>query len=79
MARRSKKKSKNKRKVTKKHKKRKNSSIKKKERRLIAVASGFETKNDRSKQSLKLLTWGLTKFETIKIGEKNKTFSSIDV
>ena len=55
------------------------SSIKKKERRLIAVASGFATKNDRSKQSLKLLTWGLTKFETVKIAEKNKTFTTIEV
>ena len=55
------------------------SSIKRKERRLIAVASGFVTKNDRSKHSLKLLTWGLTKFETIKIAEKNKTFTTIDV
>tara|TARA_B100001173_G_C15959323_1_gene534909 strand:- start:19 stop:1173 length:1155 start_codon:yes stop_codon:yes gene_type:complete len=55
------------------------SSIKRKDRRLIAVASGFNTKNDRSKQSLKLLTWGLTKFETILIAEKNKTFTSIDV
>ena len=55
------------------------SSIKRKNRRLIAVASGFTTKNERSKQSLKLLTWGLTKFETIKIAEKNKTFTSIDV
>ena len=55
------------------------SSIKKKERRLIAVASGFATKNDRSKQSLKLLTLGLTKFETVKIAEKNKTFTTIEV
>ena len=55
------------------------SSIKRKGRRLIAVASGFNTKNERSKQSLKLLTWGLTKFETIKIAEKNKEFASIDV
>ena len=55
------------------------SSIKRNERRLIAVASGFNTKNDRSKQSLKLLTWGLTKFETIKIAEKNKKFTTIDV
>ena len=53
------------------------SSIIRNKRRLIAVASGFNTKNDRSKQSLKLLTWGLTKFETIKIAEK--TFTSIDV
>ena len=55
------------------------SSIKRQERRLIAVASGFENKNDRSKQSLKLLTWGLTKFETIKIAEKHKPFTTIDV
>ena len=55
------------------------SSIKRKNRRLIAVGSGFNTKNERSKQSLKLLTWGLTKFETIKIASQNKTFTSVDV
>tara|TARA_B100002051_G_C16682281_1_gene610543 strand:+ start:242 stop:1396 length:1155 start_codon:yes stop_codon:yes gene_type:complete len=55
------------------------SSIKRNERRLIAVASGFNSKNDRSKQSLKLLTWGLTKFQTVKIAEKNKIFTSLDV
>tara|TARA_B100000965_G_scaffold93276_1_gene76100 strand:- start:1331 stop:2485 length:1155 start_codon:yes stop_codon:yes gene_type:complete len=55
------------------------SSIERKGRRLIAVASGFETKNDRSKQSLKLLTWGLTKFETIKIVEKKLPLTTIDV
>ena len=55
------------------------SSIKRNNRRLIAIASGFETKNDRSKQSLKLLTWGLTKFETIKIAEKDKTFYTLEV
>jgi len=46
---------------------------------LIAVASGFATKNDRSKHSLKLLTWGLTRFETVKIAEKKKPFTTIDV
>ena len=55
------------------------SSIKRKDRRLIAVASGFNTKSERSKQSLKLLTWGLTKFETIRIAEKDKVFTTIDV
>ena len=55
------------------------SSINRNGRRLIAVASGFKTKNSRSKESLKLLTWGLTKFETIKISEKNRTFSELDV
>ena len=55
------------------------SSIKRKDRRLIAVGSGFNTKNERSKESLRLLTWGLSKFETIKIAEKNKAFTSVDV
>ncbi len=55
------------------------SSIKRKDRRLIAVGSGFNTKNQRSKESLRLLTWGLSKFETIKIAEKNKAFTSVDV
>ena len=55
------------------------SSIKRKDRRLIAVASGFNTRSERSKQSLKLLTWGLTKFETIRIAEKDKVFTTIDV
>ncbi len=55
------------------------SSIKKKERRLIAVGSGFNSKNDRSRQSAKLLTWGLTKFDTILIGKKNDVISELDV
>ena len=55
------------------------SSILKKERRLIAVASGFKTKNLRSKESRKLLTWGLTNFDTVNIAKKNEIFSSLDV
>ena len=55
------------------------SSIKKKNRRLIAVGSGFNSKNDRSRQSAKLLTWGLTKFDTILIGKKNDVISELDV
>ena len=55
------------------------SSIKKKNRRLIAVGSGFNSKNDRSRQSAKLLTWGLTKFDTILIGKKNEVISELDV
>ena len=38
-----------------------------KDRRLIAVGSGFNRKNSRSKQSAKLLTYGLTNFDTIKL------------
>ena len=55
------------------------SSILRKERRLIAVASGFETKNSRSKQSQKLLTWGITNFDTIKITKKEENFAQLDV
>ena len=55
------------------------SSIKKKERRLIAVGSGFTSKNERSRQSAKLLTWGFTNFDTILIGKKNEIISELDV
>tara|TARA_B100001250_G_scaffold336211_1_gene302640 strand:+ start:2894 stop:4051 length:1158 start_codon:yes stop_codon:yes gene_type:complete len=55
------------------------SSIKRNNRRLIAVGSGFLTKKSRSKQSAKLLTWGLTNFDTIKISTKDETFAELDV
>ena len=55
------------------------SSIVRKERRLIAVGSGFETKNARSRESLKLLTYGLTNFDTIKITNKDINFANLDV
>ncbi len=55
------------------------SSIVRNERRLIAVGSGFQTKTSRSKESQKLLTWGLTNFDTIEIAKKGKKFSEVDV
>ncbi len=55
------------------------SSIIRNERRLIAVGSGFQTRNSRSKESQKLLTWGLTNFQTVKIAKKNTKFIDIDV
>ena len=55
------------------------SSILRKKRRLIAVASGFQTKNSRSKQSQKLLTWGITNFDTIKISNQNEYLHELDV
>ena len=42
------------------------SSMKKNERRVIAVASGFETKNFRSSESLKLLNWGFRNTSTFR-------------
>ena len=55
------------------------SSLEKKGRRLIAVGSGFETKNQRSRQSAKLLTYGLTNFDLVEISKKDISFTNIDV
>jgi len=55
------------------------SSIVKNNRRLIAVASGFNTKHDRSKESAKLHIWGLTNFDTIKIATKNENIDALKV
>ncbi len=55
------------------------SSMKVGERRISSVASGFSTKNSRSRESLKLLNWGLRKFDTIKIGKKNEVITSLNV
>ena len=49
------------------------SSIMKDSRRLIAVGSGFKSISSRSKQSKKLLTWGLTNSETFEIAKKEET------
>ena len=54
------------------------SSMKKNERRLIAVASGFENKNLRSSQSLKLLNWGFRNTNTFEISKKDETLFEID-
>jgi serine-type D-Ala-D-Ala carboxypeptidase (penicillin-binding protein 5/6) len=55
------------------------SSIKKKGRRLIAVGSGFENKQDRSRQSSKLLIYGLTNFDLVEISRKDTPIDSVDV
>jgi len=49
------------------------STMKRDERRLIAVASGFQTKNARSSNSLKMLSWGFRNTDTFKISKKNET------
>jgi len=55
------------------------SSIKRKNRRLIAVGSGFETKASRSRESLKLLTYGLTNFDLVKIAKSNEKIGKVEV
>ena len=54
------------------------SSMKKNSRRVIAVASGFPTKNLRSSQSLKLLNWGFRNTNTYEISKSGKTFFELD-
>jgi D-alanyl-D-alanine carboxypeptidase (penicillin-binding protein 5/6) len=43
------------------------------------LSSGFDSKNDRSKQSLKLLTYGLTNYDLVEISKKNQPFENIEV
>ena len=55
------------------------SSLIRNERRLIAVGSGFLSKKSRSRESTKLLTYGLTNFDTIKIASKDEALLELDV
>ena len=55
------------------------SSINRNGRRLIAVASGFNSKNARSKESSKLLIYGLTNYDLVHIAKANETFHKVDV
>ena len=54
------------------------SSILRKGRRLIAVGSGFQSKRSRVNESKKILTYGLTIFDTIEISKKNEKLLSLD-
>jgi D-alanyl-D-alanine carboxypeptidase (penicillin-binding protein 5/6) len=55
------------------------SSINRNGRRLIAVGSGFNSKNARSKESTKLLTYGLTNFDLVNISKANDPFEKVEV
>ena len=55
------------------------SSVYRNGRRLIAVGSGFNTKNDRSRESAKLLTWGLTNFDLIEIAKSNTPIENVEI
>ena len=54
------------------------SSMLKDTRRIIAVGSGFPTKNLRSTQSLKLLNWGFRNTNTYEISKKGETYYELD-
>ena len=55
------------------------SSLVRNGRRLVAVGSGFETKNSRSRESSKLLTYGLTNFDLIEIAKAKKPIDKVEV
>ena len=48
-------------------------------RRLISVVSGFKTKQARSNQSLRLISWGLRNTNTYQIAEKNSPLFNFNV
>ncbi len=54
-------------------------SIKPNIRRITSVASGFPTKNSRSRESAKLLNWGLRNFDTIQVATKDKSVARLNV
>ena len=55
------------------------SSVNRNGRRLIAVGSGFESKNARSRESSKLLTYGLTNYDLVNIAKAKMPLYKIDV
>ena len=55
------------------------SSVKTNERRVIAVGSGFQSKNIRSRESLRIINWGLKKFDTVKITKNDQIFTNLPV
>ena len=54
-------------------------SVKNNERRLISVGSGFKSKNIRSRESLRIINWGLKKFDTVKVTKKDEIFAQLNV
>ena len=55
------------------------SSLERKGRRLIAVGSGFETKKSRSRESSKLLTYGITNYDLVEINNSDEPIDKVDV
>ena len=54
------------------------STMQKDQRRIIAVGSGFPSKQFRSSESLKLLNWGFRNTNTYEISKKGTTFFELD-
>ena len=54
-------------------------SVKSYQRRIISVGSGFKSKNSRSRESQKILNWGIKKFDTIQITKEDEIFTDLNV
>ena len=54
-------------------------SVKSYQRRIISVGSGFKSKNLRSRESQKILNWGIKKFDTIQITKEDEIFTDLNV
>ena len=54
-------------------------SMQSRERRITSVASGFNTKNSRSRESAKILNWGMRKFDTIQVAKKDEVLTNLNV
>ena len=54
-------------------------SMKNGERRLTSVGSGFKTKTKRSRESAKILNWGLRRFDTIQVAKKDEVIANLNV
>ena len=54
-------------------------SIKIGDRRINSVGTGFQTKNLRSRESLRILNWGLRSFDTVIVAKKNETIEKLDI
>ena len=55
------------------------SSLERNGRRLVAVGSGFETKSSRSKESSKLLTYGITNFDLVEIAKSFEPIGDVKI
>ena len=54
-------------------------SVKNNTRRITVVGSGYKNKNERSRESAKIINWGFRKFDTIKITKKNEVLTELNV
>ena len=54
-------------------------SVQSNQRRLISVGSGFKSKNSRSRESQRMINWGIRKFDTIQITKEDEIFTDLSV